>query len=86
MGSMFKKSKRRSLLIGLVWIVGFIIVIGRLFWLQAVDHNKLLAAAKKRGSKKMHFAPNEALFMTGPSSSNWHGKWTLITLSQTPGR
>ena len=57
MGSMFKKSKRRSLLIGLVWIVGFIIVIGRLFWLQAVDHNKLLAAAKETWIKEDALRP-----------------------------
>ena len=57
MGSMFKKSKRRSLLIGLVWIVGFIVVIGRLFWLQAVDHNKLLAAAKETWIKEEALRP-----------------------------
>ncbi|MGA8943201.1 MAG: penicillin-binding transpeptidase domain-containing protein [Thermoactinomyces sp.] len=52
MGSMFRKSKQRSLLIGLVWTGCFILVIGRLFWLQAVDYNELLAAAKETWIKE----------------------------------
>jgi cell division protein FtsI/penicillin-binding protein 2 len=48
MGSMFKKSKERSLLIGLVWMIGLIVIIGRLFWLQTFEHNVLLADAEKK--------------------------------------
>jgi stage V sporulation protein D (sporulation-specific penicillin-binding protein) len=48
MGSMFKESKKRSLLIGLVWILCLSVIIGRLFWLQTFDHNELLADAEKK--------------------------------------
>lgn len=48
MKSVIKKSKERSLWVGLLFILGFMMVLIRLFYLQTFQHDELLAEAEKR--------------------------------------
>ncbi|MFC7442322.1 peptidoglycan D,D-transpeptidase FtsI family protein [Laceyella putida] len=57
MGSLIKKSKERSLLIGLLWLLCLVVLIFRLFWLQTFNHNELLAQAKEEWIKSEKIKP-----------------------------
>lgn len=57
MGSLIKKSKERSLLIGLLWLLCLVVLIFRLFWLQTFNHDELLAQAKEEWIKSEKIKP-----------------------------
>jgi len=57
MGQTVRKSKERSLLIGLVWLLGFMIILFRLLWLQTVNSDELLAKAKEKWMKEQWLRP-----------------------------
>lgn len=57
MGQTVRKSKERSLIIGFIWLLGFIIILFRLLWLQTVHSDELLTKAQEKWMKEQFLRP-----------------------------